>query len=180
LRLSYKNQTRAAVYATLTLGALAAVAYTPAPTESSQDRVQRIYNKIAPQAGLGGLIPPISVDPGKIVNAYNTGTAIVIYQGIIDKCETDDQLALIIGHEIAHTTLFHFKLPYGENVDDTSAMEAQADKMGAFYVMKAGYDVCNARLFWKNMQLVYGDYIGGDHPTYSYRYSELNIQCESF
>ncbi len=171
-----KNQLRVAVYSLLT-GACFFVLASIQPVESSSARVQRIYEAIEKQTGLRGRIPPISVENNNVVNAYNTGTAIVIYQGIIDACQNDDQLALVIGHEIAHTTLMHFTLPYGVDVNNTSIMEAQADKMGAFYVLKAGWDVCKARQYWNNQISVYGDYIGGDHPNYAYRYQQLDVGC---
>lgn len=67
-----------------------------------------------------------------------------------------------------------------ENVEETKIMvlEANADKMGAVYVMKAGYDVCEGREFFKRLLQNNGDYLGGDHPGFAYRYSELNIGCE--
>lgn len=147
-----------------------------AKKETSAERVQRIYNKIIIGTGLRPMIPPIMVLKLPIINAYNTNELIVVYQGIIDACENDDQLALIIGHEIAHTTLMHFDLMNGDK-NYQEILESQADKMGAYYIMRSGYDVCKAREFWKNMLKIEGDYLGGDHPSIAYRYYQLDVGC---
>lgn len=146
--------------------------------ESSAQRVVRIYNRLVPQTGLRQMIPPIMVVNLPIVNAYNTNKIIVIYQGIIDACKNDDELALIIGHEMAHSTLMHFDLPYGENNNYTAILESNADKLGSYYIMRAGYDVCKGRKFWKQMIEDEGDYVGADHPSLAYRYEQLDVGCE--
>lgn len=150
--------------------------YYPRHKETSEQRVQRIYKQISVQAGLP-LGIPVKIDKSPVINAYTTGTEIVVFQGLIDFCENDDQLALVIAHELAHNTLMHLKIMTGDGALQ-SVLEAQADKMGAFYIMKAGYNICKAREFWSNMSKRSGDYPIGDHPPYAYRYAELNVQCE--
>jgi Zn-dependent protease with chaperone function len=166
---------------TIVFGAVGFILYcivsNPSVKETAQQRVARIYQQINVQAG-AGIWMPISVNPSPIVNAYNTGSEIVIYQGLIDNCKNDDELALVIGHEIAHSTLSHFELSDGDPILQT-ALEAQADKMGAYYIMRAGYDVCKAREFWLRSIKENGDYPGGDHPTLAYRFSELNVNCSA-
>jgi predicted Zn-dependent protease len=146
--------------------------------ETAEHRVQRIYQQLNPQTGAGMWLP-ISVNPLPIMNAYNTGDEIVIYQGLINKCKNDDELALVIGHEMAHSTLSHFDLNPNGDANTQTPLEAQADKMGAYYIMRAGYDVCKARQFWLRAIKEGGDYPGGDHPSLAYRYSELNVSCSS-
>jgi len=41
------------------------------------------------------------------LNAYATGNQIVIYKGMMKFTENDDELALIIGHEMAHNAMGH-------------------------------------------------------------------------
>lgn len=147
------------------------------PPETSAQRVQRIYNQLITQTGSRQMIPPVMVVNLPIVNAYNTDKIIVIYQGIIDACENDDQLALIIGHEMAHSTLNHFLLMNGD-ANFQTVLESQADKMGAYYIMRAGWDICKGRMFWRNMIRQEGDYLGADHPSLAYRLDQLNVGCE--
>lgn len=150
-------------------------------TETDQQRVARLYHAIVVQTGLSNLIPPIRVVDSPVINAYNSGSEIVIYTGIIKATVNDDELAMIIAHEISHTTLFHFALmeAYAKNwnADSQALLESDADKMGAFYALKAGYNVCLGREIWKRLKSIDGDYLGEDHPDMAYRYDQLNVNC---
>ena len=89
-----------------------------------------------------------------------------------------DAIALILSHEIAHITLRHIYVdPSLITIEIKRILEAQADKMGAFYMMKAGYDICRARENWKALEKEYGDNLLQDHPDFAYRYSQLNVGC---
>jgi hypothetical protein len=50
---------------------------------------------------------PIRYVTNDQVNAYSTGDKIVIFSAIVALAKTDDQLAVIIGHELAHANLGH-------------------------------------------------------------------------
>jgi hypothetical protein len=50
---------------------------------------------------------PIDYVTQGVANAYATDNKIVIYSGIVDLARTDSQLAVIIGHEMAHSNLGH-------------------------------------------------------------------------
>ena len=111
------------------------------------------------------------------MNAYNDGKKVVIYMGLVDSVDSWDEIALVLGHEVAHGMLGHLDKLNTTNADEESVLEANADKMGAFYMMKAGYDICKGRELYKTWKNNNGNYIGLDHPDYSYRYDELNIGC---
>lgn len=84
------------------------------------------------------------------------GGKICVFSGIFDgpdAIQSDDELAAILGHEIAHALLFHTKrkkdnAEYSSGVrlgDDTKnaysrAMETEADKLGLTLMVIAGYD----------------------------------------
>ncbi len=158
------------------------LAFKAAQKETSLERVNRIYARLLIGTGLSQLVPPIVVDSSQVFNAMNTGDALVIFQGLIDQMKNDDELALVIGHEMAHSTLMHMGASGLNPENDTAQqniLEAQADKMGAFYIMRAGYSICKAREFMKTMNFVmHGDFPGnGDHPPNAYRYDQLNINC---
>lgn len=90
-------------------------------------------------------------------NAWcRAGGKICVFSGIFDgpdAIQSDDELAAILGHEIAHALLFHTKrkkdnAEYSSGVrlgDDTKnaysrAMETEADKLGLTLMVIAGYD----------------------------------------
>lgn len=74
--------------------------------------VKRIIDKIAKAANLGSTYPYPSYvaqnDDPKMINAYvANGNIVVVYSGLIDKLDSDAQLAAILGHEIAHMLARH-------------------------------------------------------------------------
>lgn len=153
--------------------------------EGIEYRVKETYKELIVATGQTQDALPIYVVDSPIVNAYNDGKKIVIYTALIDQARNWDEVALVIGHEIAHGMLGHLldtppimvSQGMAEN-DAISILEANADKMGAFYMIKAGYDICKGREIFKHWQKESGDSLGGDHPNYSYRYDQLNINCD--
>lgn len=144
----------------------------------SNERVQEIYHKLLTETGQVQDALPLQVDESSTVNAFNDGSRVVIYRGMLNFVTNEDELALVLGHEIAHGMLKH--LAYQEFLSSTlstSEAEANADKMGAVYMLKAGYNVCVARDLWRRMRIEDGNAQGQDHPTFSYRYDELDIGC---
>lgn len=150
--------------------------------EAMEKRIYDIYDQVWATTGLATEKIPLQIVDSPVINAYNDGMKIVIYTGLIKHVKNSHELALVIGHEIAHGTLWHLKMMRELGVsltdNDVSVLESNADKMGAIYIMKAGYDICKAREWFKTLLSTNGDYLGGDHPTYSYRYTQLNINCE--
>lgn len=141
-------------------------------------KVQQMYNRIQAQTGSRQTYVPLVVVDEDTINAYTDGSVIVIYTGLINSSDTWDEVALVLGHEIAHVNLGHLTNFEIKSPGEMAVLEANADKLGAVYAMKAGYDVCKGREFFKRLRLSGGNYQGLDHPDYSYRYDELNINCE--
>lgn len=51
---------------------------------------------------------PATVDHGESdINAFADGTRIVVTRGMMRFAETDNELALVVGHELAHSALLH-------------------------------------------------------------------------
>jgi hypothetical protein len=50
---------------------------------------------------------PLNIVKGDSVNAYADGNQIVFHQGMMDFAKTDDELALVVGHELAHNSMRH-------------------------------------------------------------------------
>ena len=149
------------------------------PKEKITDaEVRAIYARIVASTGQTQDAVPLEILNDPTINAYTDGDTVYIYRGIINYAADDDEIALILGHEVAHNMLRHTKFDqFHVSTLEVSESEANADKMGAFYMMRAGYDICTARNIWKRFRNDYGDSQGEDHPTASYRYAQLNIGC---
>lgn len=116
------------------------------------------------------------------------GGKICVFSGIFDgpdAIQSDDELAAILGHEIAHALLFHIKrgIDYDEAVDElglgnakkrnakkmaySRAMETEADKVGLTLMILAGYDGKAAADIWERMATTSGYYneYNSDHPA---------------
>ncbi|KAH0565637.1 hypothetical protein GP486_000969 [Trichoglossum hirsutum] len=71
--------------------------------------VQRVLNRLIPASGLGDEKWEIHVinDP-KQINAFVVpGGKVFVFSGILPICETEDGLAVVLGHEIAHNVAHH-------------------------------------------------------------------------
>jgi hypothetical protein len=56
-----------------------------------------------------GCAIPIHLETNSEVNAYTDYKRIVIYSSILRIARTDDQLAVIVGHELAHVNMGHYR-----------------------------------------------------------------------
>jgi hypothetical protein len=77
----------------------------PVRVDTRRDGVDRTVT-VSPVMGCA---IPIQYVIDDTVNAYATGKKIVIYSGIVAMARTNDQLAALIGHEMAHANLGHGK-----------------------------------------------------------------------
>lgn len=108
------------------------------------------------------------------LNAFTIGGYIFITTEMLNFCQSNDELACIIGHEIAHNELGHLtdqmsriksaKEALGEDVGSWAAYtgqlmilsfnqknEAHCDAFGADLVELTEYDTCAASSLWKRM-----------------------------
>ena len=116
-------------------------------------------------------------DSSDFLNAYADGKNIVISKGMMRFIEDDNELALIISHELAHNAMRHIDAKrtnavpglmidllgayvgvntYGMYSDMTSQMfsqefENEADYVGMYYLYRANYDIDNVAYFWRRM-----------------------------
>lgn len=139
---------------------------------------QVIYSEVVKASGQSGLLPStLTIKNSGTVNAYTTIYGVTIYRGLLVQLNKDE-LALILGHEVAHFLLGHVFLPAEtQTKENIRVEEMQADKFGAFLAMRAGYNVCKGREFFTMMNSSYGDNMDQDHPDFAFRYSQLNISC---
>lgn len=70
---------------------------------ASYNRVKRIINKLSSAASVYQELDVYTVDGGDDVNAFAMGgNTIVVYQELINRLPDDEELAVILGHEMAH------------------------------------------------------------------------------
>lgn len=71
------------------------------------ERLRRILDKIADGGGSKFTLRIVDTNP-KIENAFVTGVFyIYVYTGLIDAAKSDDELAFVLAHELAHVRLRH-------------------------------------------------------------------------
>jgi len=115
------------------------------------------------------------------VNAVASGGGnYAVFRGLMD-VTTDDELAFIIGHELAHSSAGHLeeKATFLYTKDElqnepsknfqtalTNVDEQEADKIGIIYTALAGYDPCASATFWEKQQTTVYDYAAvRTHPA---------------
>ncbi|HXF65490.1 MAG TPA: M48 family metallopeptidase [Burkholderiales bacterium] len=146
---------------------------------------------------------PVLVAADSTVNAFADGRRIVVTSGMMRFAETDAELALVIGHELAHNVMGHVEKKMGNSliglligavvsaasgVDVTrlgadlgalvysKEFEAEADYVGLYYAARAGYPVDHAAHFWRRMAVEHPKAIGhgATHPDTASRFVALD------
>jgi Zn-dependent protease with chaperone function len=114
------------------------------PKDSVRVRVRRngILLDLA-MMGVPACDYPVSVTQDDIVNAYADGEKVYIASGMMRFAETDDELALVVGHELAHNALGHIGKKKGNALlgallDVTIAATTGINDQGVFSSAGAG------------------------------------------
>lgn len=158
-------------FAQLTFGS---TPYDPSYVIFNDDEVKDIYAKIQKATGEGDDYPLFILNDDTI-NAYATSEGVHIYRGLIKQLDNVDELALVLGHETSHIMLGHVFRTDNQDIWAIRKMELQADKYGAFLAQRAGYDICNGRLFFTLLKNEFGDSQDQDHPDMAYRYDQVTL-----
>lgn len=105
----------------------------------------------------------VELAPGPAVQANANGMVAQISGGMAAWAASDDELALVIGHEMAHNLLGHQdritqgKLTkgllrgYGRRGRELREMERAADRLGTQLAARAGFDYRIAPQFWERL-----------------------------
>lgn len=127
---------------------------------------------------------PVVLVKDQEINAYADGKKVYIPVGMIRFVENDDELALVVGHELSHNILAHSNKKLGNAILGTlvdvlvlattgvdtggtfgdagakaysKGFESEADYLGLYITARAGYDIDTAPLFWRRMSI--------EHPS---------------
>jgi hypothetical protein len=125
---------------------------------------------------------PVELAANDEINAFADGEKVYIATGMLRFAETEEELAVVVGHELAHNCLGHTgkktgnwllgslvdaAVLAGTGVDTgnlfgavagnsfSKEFEAEADYMGLYLVQRAGYDITSAPQFWRRMAAEY-------------------------
>lgn len=149
---------------------------------------------------------PVSLKPSNELNALADGDNIFVYLGMLKFVKSDDELAAILGHEMAHNTQKHIRdktvnavigkvlidLPtllflgvdthLGERLGGnmfSPQYEAEADYVGLYYTARAGYDIHNVADVWRRMSVENpgGITLVTTHPSHSQRFVGLTADA---
>lgn len=103
----------------------------------------------------------VQLNPSDELNARADGRRLFISTALAGFAESDDELAVILGHELAHHVLRHRSWSdaggLGRSANVTAGTpgggpgnaEQQADRVGLFLAARAGYDTRVAPVFWR-------------------------------
>ena len=134
---------------------------------------RRVHFAIEQGCGFG-----ISVVEGHALDAWADGQAVALTAAMVDFVHSDDELALIIAHELSHNILRHRRLldaqhvhrgllaAFGDSAGLIRRTEEAADVEALYLLARAGYDYHQAPAFWQR----FGDRTGagvfsdGTHP----------------
>jgi hypothetical protein len=122
--------------------------------------------------------------PGPGLAASADGRHVFVSTAIVSYARSDDMLALILGHEFAHDVLRHHRRldqagfarkslgELGSTPASLRLAEREADYVGLYLTVRAGYDISLAPDFWRRFPDAEGD-LGWSHPDASERAASL-------
>lgn len=111
--------------------------------------------------GQPGCASRVQIIAGKSINAGADGFYVQINARMIEFVQSDDELAVVIGHELAHNILRHKALK-----TPSKQAEYEADAFGARLMAQAGYDLNAVLPFWTRFEdrTNAGIFADGTHP----------------
>jgi predicted Zn-dependent protease len=111
-------------------------------------------------------------------NAFATDRHVILTSATLGFLGSDDELAVVLGHELAHVILGHpeqlerARVPkgllrgFGRNAGRVRATEEEADRLGIRLAWAAGYDPAAAIPFWRRFYARFdGPQLFRTHPS---------------
>jgi membrane-associated protease RseP (regulator of RpoE activity) len=135
----------------------------------------------------------VGLSPEQIINAFADGKRVMIARGMMSFAKTDNELALVVSHEIAHNSMKHIdakkqNMGLGLLADIAFAIatkgqagnpgfanagavaysqefEAEADYVGLYLMANAGLPITDAPKFWRRMAAAHPQNIKTNHSA---------------
>lgn len=117
--------------------------------------------RTVPLRPVAGCASRVEMLPGAGLNAGADGKIVQIDGALVEFTTDDDELAVIIAHEMAHNILEHrdrldaqkvarglFSM-FGKNASRIRRTEEEADHFGLYLAARAGYDITRGAAFWR-------------------------------
>ena len=124
---------------------------------------RQIYSKVAMANG-HYFFPLYKTVKTKQVNAYSYTYKIVFTTGMYNFVKNEDELAAVVGHELAHRDLHHD--------GSTPDHEYAADKLGMELMEKAGFNRCIGAKLYKRLNSPGSN----THPSSINRYNKVKCR----
>ena len=143
----------------------------------------------------------MDIAPDESINAFADGKRVVVTRAMMRFARDEVELALVLGHELAHNVMNHVNLKLanavpgllldlvfaGLGVNTSGAFskvsasaysqdfEAEADYVGLYYLARAGYPIADAPKFWRRMAALNPKAVSHatSHPTTATRFVGL-------
>jgi predicted Zn-dependent protease len=173
-----RHQTGAASYDAVSaaMAALEALPEKSAAVLSIERGGQRLEVSVTPQNVCRSRV---ELAPGNAINANANGLVAQISGRLVNWVESEDELALVIAHEMSHNLLDHPKrlseksalsglaTSLGLSGRAQRQMELEADRMGIIMAARAGYNYKIAPDFWArlNSNAPLAAFLATTHPT---------------
>ena len=165
------------------------------PSDRRLARLNRIFNRVHRYSHLKDSPIKIVLIENPIFQAYTFGGGAVVFYTGLTEALNDDQLAAVIGHEIAHIAANHIAEEASRSLVNTDTgfwtphltgfyalnAEMEADQIGLVYAALAGYSPDASVTFWAEQSEHQGHDLlnpfADSHPTYEDRakYLQENV-----
>jgi len=124
------------------------------------EHTNKIYQKII-KANKFVYVPKLKLVYSPKVNAHSGFSSITVNSAMLLFVKNDSEMALVLGHELAHYMLGHMISNYSN--------EFAADERGAKYARQSGYNSCKGALVILRLNSPNSP----THPSSSSRYAAL-------
>lgn len=146
-------------------------------------RTKAVVSKLCVAAGYSKSQFPVHlIDAGDLVNAAAVnGASIMVYKGLLEKVNSDTELATVLGHEVGHILAKHYK-DQQEEQDRASAVGVGSSIIGAVASIAtsiAGYggasDLAGSVAEGTTSAIGYGAFVGSFSRTQEYEADHIGL-----
>ncbi len=146
-------------------------------------RTKNVVQKLSVAAGYSrNQFPVHLIDAGDLVNAAAVnGASIMVYKGLLDKVNSDTELATVLGHEVGHILAKHYK-DQAEEEERAGAVSVGSSIIGAIASIAtsaAGFggasDLAGSVAESTTSAVGYGVFVGSFSRTQEYEADHIGL-----